>query len=336
MSTDNGGFAIGVDLGATKAEIDLVDETGCIADSGRLETQSADSPEQLVQALATFIQKRFLSDSTRRIIGIGIGVAGQVTPHTGIVRSAPNLNWKNFPLRDRAETALQMPVVVANDVQAIAYGEWQYGAAREANDLVCIFFGTGVGGGVVSGGNFLTGSSGTAGEVGHIIIEDNGPKCTCGSRGCLEAFTGGWAIARRARMAASNRESGKGLIDAAGGDPSAIDGEIVAEALKANDPLARELVEETGRYIGMGLTSIVNAFNPEILVLGGGVLEGMPVLVEIAERELRSRALKAALEPLRVTRSKLGADAGALGMAARLRHSLDGAQASTDGPDHKC
>lgn len=323
MASKRSGFAIGIDLGATKAEIAVVDGDGRITESGRQATGSAESPGQIVDALVKHIRERILSDGNRDIIGVGIGVAGQVAPDTGVVRSAPNLGWKDFDLRARVADALDLPVVVMNDVQAISFGEWQHGAGHGTQDMVCAFVGTGIGGGVVSGGHFLTGCSGSAGEIGHIVIAYDGPPCSCGGRGCFESLAGGWAIGRRAREAVGSAgDAGKALVDAANGDVDQIDAKTVAAMADAGDPLARELVRQTGRYIGVGLTSIVNAFNPELVVLGGGVIEGMPDLIEIARQELYARALDAALEKLRIVRSALGADAGPVGLSARLRHGL--------------
>jgi glucokinase len=214
---------------------------------------------------------------------------------------------------------------VLNDVQAITYGECRRGVGRGTRNLVCVFAGTGVGGGIVIGGELVRGSSGNAGEFGHMTIERNGPPCSCGNRGCLEAFVGGWAIARRAREAAAAEPArAAALLRLAGGVAADLSAAVVAQAAAQGDGLARALVEETGTALGVGLAAIANALNPELLILGGGIVEGMPDLVEIAEQELRRRALAAALKPLRVVRSKLGADAGVIGAALFARETTRG------------
>jgi glucokinase len=264
------------------------------------------------------VTTHYLRDARHPVGAIGVGVAGQVDPETGVVRRAPNLDWRDFPFRERLEAASGLPVAVLNDVQAIAYGECRRGVGQGIKDLVCLFAGTGVGGGVVIGGELVRGVSGNAGEIGHMTIEQGGIPCTCGNRGCLETFVGGWAIALRAQKRAA-AEPHTALLRLAGGNAAGITAKLVGQAAAQGDTLALALVQETGTALGVGLAAIANALNPELIILGGGIVEGLPGLVEIAERELRRRALTAALKPLRVVRSKLGADAGVIGAALFAR-----------------
>lgn len=314
-------YAIGIDLGGTKIETALVDANGDIAETQRTPTEAKQGPEHVVEIIVSTVTARFLRDTRQPIAAIGLGVAGQVDPETGVVRRAPNLDWRDFPIRERLEAALKLPVAVLNDVQAITYGECRHGVGRGVRNLVCLFAGTGVGGGVVIGGELVRGTSGNAGEFGHMTIEREGLLCSCGNRGCLETFVGGWAVAKRARdRAAAEPARAAALLRLAGG----IDGitaAIVGDAAAQGDALARALVEETGTALGVGLAAIANALNPELLILGGGIVEGLPGLVEIAERELGRRALAAALKPLRVVRSRLGADAGVIGSAMFARET---------------
>ncbi len=331
MTGDEDALALGVDLGATKIEIALVGRDGRIRGRARRPTNPDKGAAGVIADLVEAVRDEHLATADAPILGVGVGVAGQVDPATGTVRYGPNLRWREVPLRDELESRLGRPVMVMNDVQAITYGEWTHGAGRGVDDLVCLFVGTGVGGGIVSAGRLVLGASGNAGELGHLVIERDGPPCTCGNRGCLEALTGGWAIARaaRERIAADPRE-GAPLLRLAGGALDAVTAETVADAFRERSPLAEALVEETGRALGAGLASIANAFNPALLVLGGGVLDGLPELLAIAEREARARALAAASRPLRIQRSALGADAGAIGAAARIRDGMSqgGAPAS--------
>ena len=211
-----------------------------------------------------------------------------------MVRFAPNLKWREVALGDRLHQALDLPVVVANDVRAATWGEWLHGAGQGAEDLICLFIGTGIGGGVVSGGRMLSGCSNTAGELGHITVDMNGPRCTCGNRGCLEALAGGWAIARRAREAIqADPAAGKALLQAAGlKEPvalEAIDTKVVAAAARAQDPMARLLVDEVARALIAGTVGLVNAFNPCRLILGGGVMQGLPELLDRIATGIRTR-----------------------------------------------
>jgi len=315
-------YTIGIDLGATKIEAALVDSKGCIVEKLRTPTEAPGGPDHVIEIAVSMISTFFLRDASSPVGPIGVGVAGQVDSDNGVVRRAPNLDWRDFPIRERLEAAVRLPVAVLNDVQAITYGECRRGVGRGISNLVCVFAGTGVGGAVVIGGKLLRGSSGTAGEFGHMTIERDGPPCSCGNRGCLEAFVGGWAIAQRARqkVAAEPTRSAE-LLRLAGGDVAKISAALVGQAATQGDALARALVEETGATLGAGLAAIVNALNPELLILGGGIIEGFPDLIEIAQRELGRRALASALKPLRVVRSKLGADAGVIGAALFAREN---------------
>ena len=320
--TTSAEYAIGIDLGATKTEAALVDASGRIADRQRTPTEATKGPDHVIETIVSMVSAHHLRNAGRRVSAIGVGVAGQVDSEKGVVRRAPNLDWRDFPIRERLEAAIGLPVAVLNDVQAITYGECRRGVGRGTRDLVCVFAGTGVGGGIVIGGELVRGSTGNAGEFGHMTIDQGGPPCSCGNRGCLEAFVGGWAIARRAREKVSAEPSaGATLLRLAGDDLKRMSAALVGQAASQGNLLAQALIEETGTALGVGLAAIVNAFNPELLILGGGVVEGLPNLVEIAERELGRRALAAALKPLRVVRSKLGADAGVIGAALFARES---------------
>jgi glucokinase len=244
-----------------------------------------------------------------------------VDPRTGAVRYAPNLRWRDFPLRARLEEAVDLPVWVLNDVQAATYGEWLHGAGRGAEHLVTLFVGTGIGGGVVLDGRLIHGCDGTAGEIGHMKIDRAGPQCTCGRQGCLEAYAGGWAIARRAREALQD-EAGRGsvLLEAAGGRADAVTAETVSAAYHLGDPLAARLVEEIAVALATGVASVVSGFNPCLVILGGGVIEGIPALVSLIRTEVAARALEVPAASVRIVTAALGRHAGAVGAAAWARH----------------
>lgn len=314
----------GVDLGGTKVETALVDDGGRIVALARRATDWERGPEGILADLIACLTQDCLPPSDRPVAGVGVGVAGQVDPATGTVWHAPNLRWDNFPLRARLEEALKIPVAVINDVQAATFGEWQHGAGQGVGDLVCLFVGTGIGGGVVCNGQLLQGCGGSAGELGHLVIERHGPICSCGNRGCLEAVAAGWAIARRAQDAvAADREGGEVLLRLADGEPERLTAATVAEAVRQGDALAERLVRETGEALGVGIASIANAFNPCLVILGGGVIEGLPQLLDMAEDEARARALDAATRSLRIVKAGLGRHAGTIGAAAWARHVLE-------------
>ena len=314
-------LTLGVDLGGTKVEIALVDADGLVLKSRRHDARAQEGPDSVIEALARNADA-LLRDAGEPALALGIGVAGQVVRETGAVLFSPNLYWTNVPLRARLEEALQFPVFVTNDVRAASWGEWRYGAGGGANDLVCLFIGTGIGGGVVSDGLVIEGYRNSAGELGHMTIVADGRRCRCPNRGCLEAYAGGWAIAERAIEAVrADPTAGKKLLEIAG-DVEHLSASTVAAAYGQGDRLARDLIEETGRYLAAGAVGIVNAFNPEALILGGGVIEGIPDLVPLSEPAIRARALPSAVERLRIVTAQLGGKAGAIGAAAMARYAI--------------
>jgi glucokinase len=314
---------LGVDLGGTKIAAALVDDGGKILADHTAPT-GADRDASAVIADIVRIVRDELGPGARGAAALGIGVAGQVDPADGTVLEAPNLHWHHVPLGADLSSALGLPVVVTNDVRAATWGEWRHGAGRGAQDLVTLFVGTGVGGGIVSGGRVLTGCTNTAGEIGHITIVTDGRPCTCANRGCLEAYTGGWAIAAQAQEAARADAAGaRGLIERAG-SIGAITAKTVAEAFGDGDRLAQSLIGTVARHLAAGIVTLVNAFNPCLLILGGGVLEGVPRLVEMVEGPVRARALAAATRRLRFTRAALGREAGVVGAAAIAREAAGG------------
>ena len=309
--------AVGVDLGGTKVALGAVRTDGRLLDTERFPTGAGRPAGEIIADIADRIDARWGSrlDSSSPV---GVGVAGQVDPD-GTVLFGPNLNWHDVPLRTQLARALGRPVAVLNDVQAATYGEWRFGAGRGSDDLVCLFVGTGVGGGIVADGRLRHGATGTAGELGHLTVERSGRKCRCPNSGCLEAYAGGWAIAERAREAVAADRARGGRLLALAGELASVTSETVEKAYAAGDPLAQELVEETMGYLVCGLVSIVNGINPRAIVLGGGVLEGFLPLVPSLGHQVRARALPAAAEGLRIVPAALGADSGVVGAAAYAR-----------------
>ena len=315
-------ITLGIDLGGTKLETALVDGTGHILASRRGPTQPEAGPDEVINNIVACVHQ-CLKDAGKAVLAVGIGVAGQVDK-AGIVHFAPNLGWHNVPVKAKLEAALDMPVIINNDVRAATYGEWQHGAGQGVDDLVCLFVGTGIGGSIVSGGRLLEGSSNSAGELGHITIVNNGRRCHCPNYGCLEAYAGGWAIAERAQEAVlADPQAGERLITLAG-DIHHISAATVAQAHHEGDPLATRLIQETAQYLAAGVVSIVNAFNPRLIILGGGVIQGMPDYVPAMEHAAREKALPPAVENLRVVMAALGDKAGVIGAAALARQHLRG------------
>lgn len=316
-------WAIGIDLGGTKIDVAQVDVTGKVHARLRMPTDVKSGPAAIEMQIRNAVHDLCGKNFTSAPVGIGIGVAGQVEPGTGVVRFAPNLNWHNLPLLDNLEKALHMSGVAINDVRAATWGEWIYGAGKGCSDMVCVFVGTGVGGGIVSNGQMITGASNTAGEIGHIIIDMNGPVCYCGNRGCLEAFAGGRAISRYTRDAISaDPLKGQYLLKLAGGELEAITTKMIAEAARSGDAFSMHIMARMTEALIAGCASIVNMLGPAKLVLGGGVTEGFPELIGKVEEGVRKRALPAAVEGLTVVPAGLQSDSGVVGAAAIAMHSF--------------
>jgi glucokinase len=328
MIGEAGLLTLGVDLGGTKVKTALVDAEGRIMAS-HLHPTDPDKGQAGIIADIEACVRGCIGQASKDAIALGVGVAGQVDAATGAVRFAPNLGWRDVALQSELEKALGIRVVVTNDVRAATCGEWWHGAGRWAEDMVCLFVGTGIGGGVVSDGRLLEGSSNAAGELGHATLMVGGRRCRCPNQGCLEAYAGGWAVAERAQEAVQqDARLGETLLSMAG-SVEKITAAHVATAYHDGDPLAHYLFKETGRYLAAGVVGIVNAFNPSLLVLGGGVIEGMPELVGVVEKGVRGHALSAAVQPLRVLRAALGGDAGVVGAATMARKRVMGDEADS-------
>lgn len=319
MGSNKSIYTLGVDLGGTKMDTALVDASGNILFSHYRLLDPGKHPDKTVADIIDSVHI-CLRESGKTALALGIGVAGQIDKSQGMVRRSPNLpGWRDVQLGTRLKEALNIPVFVNNDVRLITWGEWQHGAGKGVEDLVCLFVGTGIGGGIVSNGRFLEGCSNTAGELGHMTIVAAGRKCHCPNEGCLEAYAGGWAIAERAQDAVrANPQAGKTLISLAG-DISQISAITVSQAYKNSDPLAQRLVKDTSRYLASGIVNIVNVFNPCLIILGGSVILGLPDLVALVEKRVRTLALQTPLEKLRIVIGALGNKAGVIGAAAYAR-----------------
>lgn len=317
-------YAIGVDLGGTKIELGIVNSRGDVLQHQRLKTLTEQGPQAIENQILESIHL-LLQQFHQPIKGIGIGVAGQIDPHTGLVIFAPNLKWHHYPLQANIESALKIPVHVINDVRAITWGEWKYGAGKGCRDLLCIFVGTGIGGGIVSGGQLLRGCTNTFGEIGHLTIDFNGPLCTCGKQGCLEAFAGGWGIATRAQeviLANHQDNDSQALLKLANGELHGVTAKVVVQAEHQGNQIAQRILQQAKKAFIAGCASLVNAFNPCRLILGGGLIEGMPEMVDSVKKEMPLIALKAATDSLEIVHAKLGKEVGVIGSAAAIFNLL--------------
>lgn len=306
----------GVDIGGTKVEIALVDAGGRIVASTRTPSGNGMDPASWVSSVKAALDDLCRQTPDARLKAMGVGFAGQIDARTGVVLGSPNVGWSDVPLLDMLRASLGLPVTLVNDVQAATWAEWKIGAGQGLSHLMGVFVGTGIGGGLVLDGKLYRGAGGSAGELGHTVLDKNGPFCKCGRQGCLEAHAGGWAIAVRAQEAVGqDRKAGRALLARVRGDSWAITAATVSEAAHSGDAFAQTLVRRIGEDLGAGIASAVNAFNPEMVILGGGVIEGMPELVDIVGEVVAARSLSAAASSLRIERARLGNLAGVIGAA---------------------
>jgi glucokinase len=258
------------------------------------------------------------------VVGVGIGSPGPLDTKTGVVLLTPNLGWTNMPLRDRVGSALGLPATLDNDANCAVFGEWWRGAARGSDHVVGLTIGTGIGGGIVLGGEIYHGVSDIAGEFGHMTIDANGRRCKCGNDGCLEAYASGPAIAARA-VEGIQRGVDTALPQYVNGDLTRITAQVVYEAAHDGDAYALEMVHDTARLLGAGVASIVNIFNPEIVVVCGGVTLAGDKLFAPLRSEVQRRAFKPAWDACRIVPGELTGTAGVYGAAAVFKqHHLDG------------
>ncbi|MBA3474089.1 MAG: ROK family protein [Actinomycetota bacterium] len=309
--------AIGVDVGGTKIAAGVVSPEGEILNEVRY--PSAGPQDRLLSTIARAIDE---VKNGFEVGGTCLAVPGTVSTAKNKIIDAPNLHAiEGVPLKDELEERTGLSTTVENDANAAAWGEFRFGAGSEATHLVFITLGTGVGGGVISHGVLLRGAQGAGGELGHITLLPTGPRCGCGNHGCLEALASGTAIARRAREVASEKpDSALGRLAV----ERMVLGEDVAELAREGDEAARSVLEETGRWLGIGLAGFVNVFNPEVIAIGGGAARAGDLILDAARHEVHLRSMSPGRDLVEIKEASLGAQSGILGAAALARDPSSG------------
>jgi glucokinase len=304
--------AVGVDVGGTKIAAGVVSPEGKLLNEVRYPT--ANVRERLLSTIAEAIAE---VKRGYEVGGVCLAVPGFILARENKVLSAANLEAiEGIPLKEELGGRTGLQVTVENDANAAAWGEFRFGAGKDVDDLVFVTLGTGVGGGVVSHGVLLRGARGTGGELGHITVQPAGPRCGCGNHGCLEALASGTAIGRRAREVAAQRpDSALGRL-AMERTPL---GEYVLDLARKGDEAALEVLREAGTWLGIGLASFVNIFDPEVIAIGGGVSGAGELVLEPARRELRLRSYSPSRDLVEIRTATLGAESGMLGAAALAR-----------------
>lgn len=316
-------YALGIDLGGTKVLASVVDVTsGDVVASVRKRTKAEKGQDfiskRTVELASEALEQADLPHGAE-IVAVGVGAAGQIDRKAGVILDAPNLGVRDLDLRDLLGKQFDKPVSVGNDVEVATIGELYYGSGRGYKNFVCVFVGTGIGGGIVKDGRMYTGLTGTAGEIGHMPIDSGGRVCGCGNRGCLEAYASRTAITR-AIMAEVHHGRKSVLADEAAQQlkqgETIIRSGLLADAIKQDDALTIEIVTEAADYLGYGLGGVINFYNPECIILGGGVIESIDLLFERASRRALTVALSQPARQTKIVRTKLGDFSGVVGAAS--------------------
>ncbi|RBQ20247.1 ROK family protein [Spongiactinospora rosea] len=310
-------LTIGVDIGGTKVAAGLVDEHGEIV-AQTLRSTPADDPDQVAQTIAEVIKE--LAHG-HEVEAVGLGAAGFVDETRSIVRFAPNLAWREEPLREKVAALVGLPVVVENDANAMAWAEAEYGAGRGESHIVCVTVGTGIGGGIVLGGELYRGRWGMGAEMGHMQVVQRGRLCGCGNLGCWERYASGSALVEEARViAAAEPRRAATLLEMAGGSPADIEGEEITEAARAGDDAALSAFASIGHWLGQGMADMAAVLDPGCFILGGGVSRAADLFIDRV-RESFARALTGSgHRPVADIRlAELGASAGLVGAADLAR-----------------
>ncbi len=357
-------LVIGVDLGGTQMRTAILRGATLLSRVGLL-TGENPTPDRIIPRIYNAIDQALTEAhiTLDQIAGIGIGAPGPLDNRTGIVFAPPNLpGWDRVPLRDIFQEHFKIPVFVENDANAAGLGEYMFGAGRGCKDIVYLTVSTGIGGGVIINGQIMEGASGTAAEIGHMTIDWQGERCNCGNIGCLEYLASGTAIARMANEAIAAGQGAELLAfartmlehTATVPDPSAlptsdaaedddleenvqspgetvpleihVNARTVARAAEANIPLARAIISNAAEALGVGLVNIIHIFNPEMIILGGGVTQMGPTLMEPVQHVVQERAMKVPRDAVRIVLAQLGTNAGLVGAGALIYHYNLGAR----------
>ncbi len=310
-------LTVGVDVGGTKIAAGLVDELGEVIARERTESPATD-PAEIVRTIGALV--RSLAGS-EQVEAVGVSAAGFVDKARATVVFAPNLAWRDEPLKRLLEDEVGLPVVVENDANAAAWGEFTFGAGEDVDNLLMLTVGTGVGGGLVIDGELVRGGFGMGGEVGHICLVPGGVLCGCGNLGCLESYGSGTALVRRAReLAGEDPTAARAMLEGVGGDPSRITGPLLSSAAAEGDVFARARLAELGDWLGQGIATLTAVLDPNVVVIGGGVSEAGDLLLDPIRRSFADHVTARGHRPmLEVRQAQMGNAGGMIGVADLAR-----------------
>jgi glucokinase len=306
-----GRVVVGVDLGGTNLRTALLSSDGDILDKRKEATQSSEGWKKVVSRLVDNItrQREIAAQRGLDVAAVGVGAPGVIQMDKGIVVKSPNFpDWNNLPLRDELEKALHVPVIIENDANAAALGEQWRGAGRNIGSMILLTLGTGVGGGIVLDNAIWHGADGMAGEIGHMTLIPNGRECSCGNTGCLEMYASARGIVQSycEELAVSRASENVGGITS----------EKIYQSARDGNAIARRVMKDMGRMLGIGIANLINIFNPQMIVIGGGVKDAWPLFIGATHEEVMRRAFQVPAERTEIVPSLLGDDAGMVGAAA--------------------
>ena len=311
-----GKYSIGIDLGGTKILTAIVDKiNGEIITYAKKKTKKDKGIEKIVNKIINSIKEVLETSnlSIDAIDNIGIGAAGQVNRENGIIINAPNLDCRDLNIKDILEKEFKKPILLGNDVEIATIGEMYFGAGKDEKDFVCIFVGTGIGSGIVQNGQIRYGTTGTAGEIGHIIVDVGGRPCGCGGCGCLEAYASRLAIEKR--IIGALKKGRKSDIENYLVDDKPIKTSMIRKSLDNNDELVTQIINEASEYLASGLASIINFYNPSLIILGGGLMNAIDYFYNHSTELAKIKALPTPAVNIRFAKAQLGDFSGVIGAA---------------------
>ena len=309
-------YSIGIDLGGTKILTALVNrETGAVEEHVKKKTKKEKGTQNILRKMLESIDELLATSeiSSDKINSIGVGAAGQIDRENGIIIGAPNLDCYNLNIKQILYDKYNIPVYVGNDVEIAAIGEQKFGAGKGCNDFVCVFVGTGVGSSIVKNGKIIYGATGTAGEIGHIIVDLNGRQCACGAHGCLEAYASRSAIEKRIEGAL--KKGRKSCILDYLEPGKSITSSMIQKSIEREDELVVQCVTEASEYLSGGLASIINFINPELIILGGGLIEAVDYFYQKTIKKAKAKSLPVPAEKIQFKKAVLGDFSGVTGAA---------------------
>lgn len=309
-------YSIGIDLGGTKILIALVDRnTGEVLEHVKKKTKKDKGPKNIIRKMLEGIEEliEISGKSFNEISSIGVGAAGQIDRKNGIIIAAANLDCYDLNLKEILTEKFNLPVYVGNDVEIATIGEQKFGAGKDCNDFVCVFVGTGVGSAIVKDGKIIIGATGTAGEIGHIIVDLNGRQCSCGAHGCLEAYASRSAIERRIEGAL--KKGRKSCILDYLETGKSITSSMIQKSIEREDELVLQCVTEASEYLSGGIASIINFINPELIILGGGLIEAVDYFYQKTIKKAKAKSLPVPAEKIKFKKAMLGDYSGVIGAA---------------------